>query len=209
MRRIAIFLMPLLLRAAVVDRIAVSVDKRVITEADLILDLRVSAFLDHKPVDLSIAAKRAAAVRLVDRTLLLQEASTSHEDLSTDYMGCQVDPKQSYSTDAEYRAALLEYHLTEDQLKTHLLDGQHACEFSDSRFGPEVQITEQELHDAYTTYAADWAKAHPNEAVPTFDQSREEIEQLLTVQRISAKLDVWLEMAQAEHRIEYREAAFQ
>ena len=43
------------------DRIAVTVEKQVITESDVIRYLRVAAFLDDKPVDLSGPAKRTAA----------------------------------------------------------------------------------------------------------------------------------------------------
>src|SRR5437899_3021245 len=58
-----------------IDRIAVSVGNQVITESELITDLRVTAFLDRRPVDLSSAAKRKSADRLVDQVLILKEAS--------------------------------------------------------------------------------------------------------------------------------------
>jgi hypothetical protein len=194
----------------VVDRIAVTVEKHVIAESDLILDLRVSAFLDRKPVDLSSAAKRAAATRLVDRILLLQEAATSHFDQPPgEDAACHVDPKTRYPIEAEYSAALAEYHLTEAQLSAHLLDGQRACEFTDLRFGPEVQITDQELRDSYNTFAADWTRSHPGQPVPAFEESRGEVEQFLMDQRIMEKLDGWLGMVRGERQIEYREAAFQ
>jgi hypothetical protein len=197
------------IRAEVFDRIAVTVDKRVITESDLIRDLRVSAFLDRKPVELSSTAKRAAAVRLVDRTLILEEAAGSHYDQPPgEDAACRVDPKSRYPSDQEYRAALTEYHLTEAELTAHLLDGQRACEFTDLRFGPEVQISEQELRDAYTKFAADWTHDRPGQATPAFEQSRGEIEQLLTGQRTLEKLDAWLGMVRGERQIEYREAAF-
>ena len=66
------------LAAEVLDRIAVTVDKHVITESDVIRYLRVAAFLDRKPVDLSGSAKRAAAAALVDRSLILEESENSH-----------------------------------------------------------------------------------------------------------------------------------
>ena len=199
----------LLAGAEVLDRIAVTVDKRVITVNDIIRDLRVSALLDGSPVDLSIAAKRAAATRLVDRVLLLQEAATSHFDQAPgEDMGCRVDPKARYPMEQAFRAALAEYHLTEAELSAHLLDGQSACEFTDLRFGPEVQITEQELRDAYSKFAADWALTHAGQPVPSFESSRNQVEQLLMGQRILEKLDAWLGMARGERKIEYREAAF-
>ncbi len=55
MKKACLVLVPLLLarsdvaQGEVVDRIAVTVDKRVIAESDLILDLRVSAFWIARP----------------------------------------------------------------------------------------------------------------------------------------------------------------
>jgi hypothetical protein len=211
MRKICLAFFPLLLlRAEVLDRIAVTVDKRVITVSDLILDLRVSAFLDRKPVDLSGTAKRAAATRLVDRILLLQEAATSHFDQPPgEDAACRIDPKSRYPTDAEYRAGLTEYHLTEAELSAHLLDGQRACEFTDLRFGPEVQISEQDLRDSYNSFAADWTRSHPGQPVPAFDESRNQVQEFLMGQRIFERLDDWLGMVRDERQVEYREAAFQ
>ena len=45
----------------VLDRIAVTVDRQIIAESDVIRFLRVAAFLDDKPVDLSGPSKRTAA----------------------------------------------------------------------------------------------------------------------------------------------------
>ncbi len=120
-----------------------------------------------------------------------------------------MDPKSSYASEAEYSAALVEYHLTDAQLAAHLLDGQRACEFADLRFGPEVQITDQELRDSYNTFATDWTRSHPGQPVPAFEESRAEVEQFLMAQRIMEKLDAWLGMVHGERQIEYREGAFQ
>ena len=70
-------------RAEVLDRIAVSVNQQVITESDLIRDLRVDAFIDQKPVNLSPDARREAAQRLVDQILILKEAEESHLTLAS------------------------------------------------------------------------------------------------------------------------------
>jgi hypothetical protein len=211
LRMATLALLPFLFaRAEVLDRIAVTVDKQVITESELIRDVRVSAFLDRKPVDLSDAARRASAARLVEQALILQEAASSHYDARPGGdAACHVDPKSRYASEQEYRAALAEYHITEADLAAHLLDGQHACEFTDLRFGPEVQISEQDLRDSYNSFAADWTRPHPGQPAPTFEQSRSQVEEFLMGQRISQKLDSWLEMVRGERRIEYREAAFQ
>ena len=82
-RRLLIAVLITALHAEILDRIAVTVGKHVITEGDILLDLRIAAFLDQKAVDASGDQKRKTADRLVDQYLLLQEASTSRQVLPT------------------------------------------------------------------------------------------------------------------------------
>jgi hypothetical protein len=198
--------------AEVLDRIAVTVDKRVITESDVILYLRVSAFLDHKPVpvDLSGPARRAAAAALVDRDLIIEESEDSHFTLpsTTDDAALLRQLKAQYASEAAWQAALREYRIGEQDLANHLLAGARALRFTDLRFRPEVQISDQELNAAYEKYAAEWRASHSG-APPSLDDSRADLENLLTDQRASQALDQWLETARQKRRVEYREAAFQ
>ena len=128
--------------AEVLDRIAVTVDKQVIAESDLIRYLRVAAFLDRKPADLSGEAKRSAAAALVDRYLILEEAQDSHFVLPSadDAQALVQQVKAQYPSEAAYQAALREYRIGEQDLANHLLAGARALRFSDLRFRPEVQI---------------------------------------------------------------------
>jgi hypothetical protein len=198
------------LAAEVLDRIAVTVDKQVIAESDVIRYLRVAAFLDRKPVDLSGPARRAAAAALVDRYLILAEAEDSHFTLPAeeDSRALLQQVRAQYPSEAAYQAALREYHIGEQDLAKHLLAGARALRFTDLRFRPEVQITEQELSAAYDKFAADWRASHSG-APPSLDESRADLEKLLTDQRALQALDQWLETARQKQNVEYREAAFQ
>jgi hypothetical protein len=198
------------LAAEVLDRIAVTVDKQVIAESDVIRYLRVAAFLDRKPVDLSGRAKRAAAAALVDRYLILAEAEDSHFTLPAeeDSRALLEKVKMQYPSEAAYTAALREYHIGEQDLAKHLLAGARALRFTDLRFRPEVQITEQEMNAAYDKFAAEWRASHPG-APPSLEESRADLEKLLTDQRAMQALDQWLETARQKQNVEYREAAFQ
>ena len=196
--------------AQVLDRIAVTVGKQVITQGDLIRDLRVDAFLDRKPVDLSPSAKRAAAGRLADQILMLHEASDSHLVLASleDAARLVSDEKSKYSSAQEYQAALAQYHISEGDLSQHLLDGLRALRFSELRFRPQIQLNETELRAYYDKLAAGWRQAN-RAPIPTFEESRDQVEKLLTSDREMEALDAWLAMARASGKIEYREAAFQ
>jgi hypothetical protein len=195
--------------AEVLDRIAVSVNQQVITESDLIRDLRVDAFIDQKPVDLSPEARRAAAQRLVDQVLILKEAEESHLTLASpeDAARLVAQEKSKYSNEEQYRSALAKYGITEADLSQHLLDGLRALRFSELRFRPQVQISDADLRDYYEKLAAGW-RAGGRAHIPTFEESRAQIENLLTGERTMQALDDWLKMARASNQIQYREAAF-
>ncbi|MGA3190125.1 MAG: hypothetical protein ABSF22_23710 [Bryobacteraceae bacterium] len=196
-------------QAEVLDRIAVTVGKHVIAESDILLDLRIAAFLDQKPVDTSGDQKRKSADRLVDQYLLLQEAATSRQTLPTAADAQQLldQVKAQYATETEYRAALARYGVTEAQLSEHLLNGIRALRFTDIRFRPEVQLSDDDLKDYYDTMAAQWRRATPSQ-VPTFEASRDQIEKLLTDQRVTQALDRWLGTTRSETEILYKEDAF-
>jgi len=195
--------------AEILDRIAVTVGKHVITESDILLNLRIAAFLDQKPVDLSGDSKRKAADRLVDQYLLLQEASTSRQQLPTDADARQLleQIKAQYATETDYRATLARSQITEAQLTDHLLKGIRALRFTDLRFRPEVQLTDDDMREYYDTMAAQWRRADPAH-VPTFEASRDQIEKLLTDQRITQALDRWLGTTRSETQILYKESVF-
>jgi hypothetical protein len=208
-RAILITLLIAAAHAEILDRVAVTVGKHVITEGDILLDLRIGAFLDQKPVDLRGDQKRKTADRLVDQYLLLEEASTSRQVLPTAADAHQLldQVKAQYATETEYRAALARSGITEEQLSEHLLNGIRALRFTDLRFRPEVQLSDEDLHEYYDSMAAQWRRASPS-VVPTFEASRDQIEKLLTDQRVTQALDRWLGTTRSETQILYKESVF-
>jgi hypothetical protein len=193
----------------ILDRIAVTVGKQVITESDVLRDLRVSAFIDRKPVDLSGAEKRKAADRLVDQILILAEAKFSRIPLpaAEDAARMLAAVKQEYGSDAEYQAMLKRYGVTDADVASYLLAGFRALRFTDLRFRPEIEITDADLQDSYNTLLKKWQAAGETK-IPTFDQSRDDVEKLLTSQRTAQALDRWLGAQRTETQILYREQVF-
>jgi hypothetical protein len=188
--------------AETLDRIAVSVGQEVITESQVTLDLRVAAFLDQKPVDLSGTAKRKSAERLVDQLLILREAADSHVTLpSVEATAGLVAP---YAAESGYQASLERYGISERDLGAHLLAGLRTLTFADLRFRPDVQVSAEDVRSYYDKL--------PNSAaapVPSFEDSREQIEKLLVEQRVIEALDQWLAMARSAANIRYRDKAFE
>jgi hypothetical protein len=194
------------LRAETLDRIAVTVGRQVVTESAILLDLRVSAFLDGTPVDLSLAAKRKSAGRLVDQVLILRESIDSHLEFS---VGDEVNSvlegiKGQYGSESGYQAALTRYGVTEQEVVAQLTAGLRTLRFTDLRFRPDVQISEEDLRAYYDELASGWRQKDP-EHVPAFESSRDQVEQLLTGQRLNDALDRWLAMMRIETQIVYRQ----
>jgi hypothetical protein len=189
-------------RAETLDRIAVTVGQEVITESRVILDLRVAGFLDGKPVDLSPAAKRKSAERLVDQLLILREAADSHLTLpSVEATAGLIAP---YAAESGYQANLARYGISERDLGAHLLAGLRMLTFTDLRFRPDVQVSAEDIRNYYDKLPK--SAAGPN---PSFEDSREQIEKLLVEQRVLDALDQWLAMARAAANIHYHEKAFE
>jgi len=195
-------------RAETLDRIAVTVGRHVITASDVILDLRISAFLDDRPLDLSGAQKRTAADRLVDRFLVLEDATATRALVpSAAEVAALIEPVRArFASESEYRAALERSGISESQLETHLAAGLRMMRYTDLRFRPEVQIADRDLREAFAALAAKQPAGSP---APSFEASRNRLEELLTNQRILEALDQWLAMARAETQILFRDAAFQ
>jgi hypothetical protein len=194
----------------ILDRIAVTVGRQVITESDVLREIRVSAFLDQKPVDLSGGEKRKAADRLVDQLLILQEASIGGTALAApeDSQHMLEQVRSQYSSGADYQAALVRYRISESELEDHLLDGLRALRFTDLRFRPEVDFSDDDLRDFYNGLVEDWRKKGETQ-IPTFDASRDQVQKLLIDQRVAQALDRWLGAQRTQTRILYRNQVFQ
>ena len=194
--------------AETLDRIAVSIGTAVIAESDVLREIRVAAFLDHKTPDFSPESKRKAADRLVDQYFILQEASVSHLTLPTaEVVQSLLDhTKEEYG--ADYGPALKRCFLTEQDLVDQLLQGLRTIRFTEMRFRPEVLLSNDELTDYYTnTLVAKWKRENLS-PIPSFEESRATVERLLTDERMMQSLDRWLGASRTERRILYREDVF-
>jgi hypothetical protein len=196
---------PGIIWADTLDRIAVTVGKEVITESQIVLDLEVAAFLDHKAADLSVTAKRASAERLVDQVLILREAAESHVTLpSTEAAKGLVAP---YAAESGYQAELQRYGISEADLAAHLLAGLRTLAFTNLRFRPDVIVSEQEIKSYYDKLVGKTPSAAG--PIPSLENSRDQIEKILVEQKVLEALDQWLVLARSTARIQYRDKAFQ
>ena len=112
-------------RGETLDRIAVTVGRHVISERDILQDIRLSAFIDTRQPDFSAEQRRKAADRLIDQYLVLQDAALTRTPMpSATNVAAMLEPvKARYASDQEYQSALALARITDAELKEHLLAG--------------------------------------------------------------------------------------
>jgi hypothetical protein len=186
----AISLMVLTATAGVVDRVAVVVGDAVITESEVLDELRLTQFLNSQPLDTGLEQRRAAAERLVDQQLIRKEMQIGHypEPSAAESEGMlQNFRQQHFRTNEEFRAALEKYGITEEQLKRHLLWQGTVMRFTDIRFRPGIPGSPEQTANRMSEGAA----------VPA---SGADVDQ---------QMNAWLQEARNATRITFKTGAFQ
>jgi hypothetical protein len=149
---------PALSAGVVIDRIAVIVGKHVIKASDIDRDLRATQFLNRAPVDVGAGARRQAAERLIDQTVIRDEmekgayARANTGDL--DAMLKQVLQDRFAGSRARLAAELSRYGLTEDRLRLQLQWQLDVLKFIEVRFRPGVLVTDAEVRTYYDQHQA-------------------------------------------------------
>jgi hypothetical protein len=202
--------------AAVVDRVAVVVGKTVITESELMAELKMTAFMNQAPVDLSPQARREAAERLVDQELIRNEMKVgsypqpSQKDADEMLRNFR---QEHFANEGEYRAALQKYGIKEEQLKQHLLWQLAVMRFTDLRFsgslpappataGADRAVPGGEPSSRRTALPQRLAANGANRTAPGGDRSA-------NGGNVDQQLDAWLKEARTETRIQFKKDAFQ
>lgn len=190
---------------AVLDRIAVTVGKDVITESEVNEEIRVTAFLNQEPVDFSPGARREAADRMVDQDLIRDEMRLEGvPDPKPDSIDQTLrEFKQAhFQTDAAYRSSLQKYGITEQELKEHLRWQVAALRFTEQRFRPGAPVPpppENRTTVRARVQASQKLQRADRMAKPPADNSGS----------IDEQLDAWLKQAREQTPIQFHKEAFE
>jgi hypothetical protein len=178
--------------AGVIDRVAVVVGTQVITESEVLLEVRLTEFFNGQALDLGADQRKAAAERLVDQQLIRNEMQIGGYPMPVESEGDAVLRKfrqDNYPGIPAFRAALENHGLTEDEVKRHLLWQAAAMRFTDLRF--------------HMTMAAPAAA----QAEPAADRSQSADRAVDTT--VEDQMEVWLKEARSNTRIQFKKGAFQ
>lgn len=196
----------------IIDRVVATVGDAVITQSELLLQMRVAAFLNGDEVDSGPAARRRAAERLIEQALIRREMELSRypaPDLTEADAALQsLRKEERLATDEQYAAALARYRVTEEDLRQQLLWQLTVLRFIEYRFRPALAISEEDLNEYYQKqFLPRWKKFTSGEP-PSLADSRAEIEKAVADRALDAALDRWLKQARAQTPIRFREEAF-
>lgn len=211
-RSIAALLMCCLPAAGVViDRIAVIVDKHVVKASDIDRDVRVTEFLNRTPLDTSPNAKRQAAQRLIDQTVIREEMdkggySKSNAEEVDGVVNHMVADRFGASK-ARFEQALSQYGTTEAQLRMQLQWQLDVLTFINDRFRPGVLVTEEQVKSYYEQHRADLQRQFPQ--LKTYDALTPKIRASLEGEQLNKSFEDWLGEARKQDRIVYRQEALQ
>jgi hypothetical protein len=199
------------LRAEILDRIAITVGRQVITDLQLDEELRVTAFLNHQPVTRDSQSRRAAADRLIQQLLVRREMELSHypppEPAEIDKFFEQV--RNTLPAGTDFNAALREYDLTEAVLKEHLAMQLTTLQFIEFRFRPDLGVSPTDIENYYQRELLTWKAQHPGQRPPTLADSKESIRKVLAEQRTDEALNTWLEERRKQVSVVYLDKSLQ
>ena len=207
----ALLLLASLAHAEIVDRIAVSVGPSVITESELVQQIRLIAVQNGQPPDLSKANMRVVAGKMVEQILIRREIQANK------YMALEnANPeplmegiRKRYPDAAAYQAALTGYGITEDELRKQLQWQITLLQFVDVRFRPGVQVADADIHEYYEKqFIPEWKKTHTG-TPPGFEESRAEVDNVITADLADHALDRWLGQTRTQTQIVFRKEVFQ
>ena len=197
-----------LVQAEIIDRMAISVGNQVITEGQVEEEIRLTAFLNHEKPDFGVAERKKAAARLIEQALIKRDMDLSRYPLPapSEAEASLRDVKLSYAPESLYQQKLREYEITEDALQRRLLWQLTLLRFIDYRFRPAIQISDADVKTFYDQELTEW-KQQGIQSIPTLEDSRDKIEEILTQQRIDQALDTWIAETRKQVRINYLDEA--
>ena len=111
------------LKAEVIDRIAITVDRLVITESELRRQISLTAFMNGKPPEFSSKTRRDMAEKLIEQALIRNEMKLTRYPQPESYESDESveEIRRQYKGEGEYLEALKQYGLDERDLRAYLL----------------------------------------------------------------------------------------
>ncbi len=187
------------------DRLVAVVNGDVILESDIDEERRFEEVQPYRTVAESTRAKLIE--RLVDRTLILQQAALQPEDAVTDkdldsqiaMVRKDIPACKQYrcETDEGWKKYLAQHGFTVEEFSKRWRQRMQLLRFIEVRFRNGVKIKDEEIQAYYEkTMLPEYAKR--NVTPPNLDRIKKRIEEVLLQQEVGALLQDWLKSLRAQ-----------
>lgn len=192
-------------QSVVLDRVVAVVNGELVLESDIDEERRFEAF---QPFAHTEAFSRDKAIeRLVDRTLILQQARMQPDDDTSDAeVDAQLDQLrkempacrgQHCDTDAGWAKFVNEHGFTVQELHDRWKERMVVLKFIELRFRMGIRITPEEIK-AYYDKTLVPSFARQKATAPALDTISDRIQEILLQQQVGALLDEWLKSLKAQ-----------
>jgi hypothetical protein len=160
-----------------------------------------------KPTDpVSAPAFRDVLQKMIDQMLLEQELERSpFAPAGGSDVQDQLEMVEKKFPDAEaYHSALARYHLTQDELAERLTRESILLAFVDSTLRPQVHVTDEQIENYYQTTLLPELRQRSGASatVPSLEDVRAQIEELLIQPQLDSLLEQWLQQLRHGAQIE-------
>jgi hypothetical protein len=195
----AVALAATILAATIVDRIAVTAGAQAITDSEIDRRIRLSAFESGvKPV-IDLAARKAAAERLIDQKLIEHEMEVGHYP--------RLSPERRAKLLADYtkpgfETTLASYSLTRQDLEEDLAEQADLLTFVSLRFRPAVQVDDKDIRGYFQT---EIQPKLPPGSTAGLEDFRSQIESKIVNDRADREVEAWLKEQRKKTPIRYPE----
>jgi peptidyl-prolyl cis-trans isomerase SurA len=195
-------------RGVVLDRVVAVVNGDMILESDVDEERRFEEIQPYRSVN-NFTRERAIE-RLIDRTLILQQAALEPEDdVSDKELDAQLltlrkdipECKQyRCETDEGWQRFIGDHGFTAEEFKDRWRKRMQLLKFIEVRFRNGVTISEEEIRTYYEkTMLPEYAKR--NVTPPKLEAISKRIEEVLLQQQVSALLEDWLKSLRAQGNV--------
>ncbi len=193
-------------RGEALDRVVAVVNGELVLESDVDEEQRMVALQPFRDPTGKFSRDQAIE-RLIDRTLILQQAKLQAEAPITDVevnaelqalrKGIPACKEYQCETDAGWQRFLKDNGFTDAELRTRWRERMEVLRYIELRFRMGIQITPQEIKTYYEkTMLPEYAKQ--NVQPPKLEEVSDRIQEVLLQQQVSSLLGDWLKSLRAQ-----------
>jgi hypothetical protein len=190
----------------VIDCIAASVGRVVITRSAIEEQARITAFLNRESASITPATLRRTTERLVDVALIRREMEISRyaavDAKEVDKLLAGLRSGRAALKPEDFARALEDYRVDESALRRYLSLQTQTLRFVELRFRPGSSVTDGEVELFYRDhFVPEFTRSSPGKAPPELDDVRDKIEASLLEQRVDQSMEQWLKEARLQTRV--------